>query len=285
MNRDERIIQLKLDVIFKRVFGDDKNENIIASFISSLLEIPRDSIRKILIHNVELAPEYFDQKFSRLDLKMDVDGRIVNIEMQVTREPDFRNRTLFYWAKIFSEELRSGEGYESLKQTICINIINFNLFDCGEYHSFFQVMEQDRHEILSNKFAIHFFELQKLSRAASHKPMDDWLRLINAETEGELMDLQEKTAIPEVRDTIVLLRRLNADEAVRQEAYMREKRLHDEASAMLHAQQEGRNEGLKEGRKEGLREGKKEERERIIALMKEDGYTDEQIARLFRSRA
>ncbi len=81
MDRAEKIVMLKLDVIFKRVFGDEKNKDIIATFISDLLEIPRSSIRSIYINNVELTPKFFDQKFSRLDLKLDVDGRIVNIEM------------------------------------------------------------------------------------------------------------------------------------------------------------------------------------------------------------
>ena len=42
--------------------------------------------------------------------------------------------------------------------------------------------------------------------------MEDWLNLINAETEGELMDIETNTQIKEVRDTIVILRELNADE-------------------------------------------------------------------------
>ena len=46
------------------------------------------------------------------------------------------------------------------------------------------------------------------------------------------MAIQQTTMIPEVKKTIVILRELNADEKVRQEAYYREKRLHDEASAL-----------------------------------------------------
>lgn len=91
-------------------------------------------------------------KFSRLDLRLDVDGRIVNIEMQVNRETDFKERTLFYWSKLYSEELRTGEEYGELKQTICINIINFDLFDCEDYHSRFKVLETERHEVLTENY-------------------------------------------------------------------------------------------------------------------------------------
>lgn len=246
MNKEEKIVMLKLDVIFKRVFGNDSNKAIIAAFISDLLEIPRESIKAIYINNVELTPEYLEMKFSRLDMKLDVDGRIVNIEMQVNRETDFKERTLFYWSKLYSEELKTGEEYGELKQTICINIINFDLFDCEDYHSRFKVLETERHEVLTEKFAIHFFELKKLSKFKKNRRMEDWLNLINAETEGDLMAIQQTTQIPEVKDTIVMLRQLSADEQVRMEAHYREKRLHDEATALGSARREGKTEGILE---------------------------------------
>jgi predicted transposase/invertase (TIGR01784 family) len=117
IDRGQPIVKLKLDIIFKRVFGNENNKDIIAAFLSALLEIPRESIEEIYIDNVELVPEYLEQKFSRLDLRLDVDGRIVNVEMQVNREPDFQDRTLFYWAKMFSEDLSAGQEYDELKRT------------------------------------------------------------------------------------------------------------------------------------------------------------------------
>ena len=257
----ERIIMLKLDIIFKRVFGNDGNKDIIAAFVSDLLEIPRQSIEQIIINNVELAPEYLEQKFSRLDLNLVVDGRNVNIEMQLNRESDFKDRTLFYWSKLYSDELKAGDEYEQLKQTICINIINFDLFDCDDYHSHFKVLENERHEVLTDKFAIHFFELKKLSKFKKNRRMEDWLNLINAETEGELMAIQQNTNIPEVKDTIVILRQMNADEQLRKEAFYREKRLHDEASALGGAR----------------REGEAKAYLKLTENMRKNGFTEEQI--------
>ena len=281
MYSDERIVKLKLDIIFKRIFGNAKNENIIAAFISDLLEIPRKDIKAVYIDNVELVPEYLDQKFSRLDIKMDVDGRIVNIEMQVNREPDFKDRTLFYWSKLYSEELKVGEEYGELKQTICINIINFDLFDCEDYHSNFRIFENERRELLTDKFSIHFFELKKLGKFKRNRRMEDWLDLINAETESDLMEIQNKSTIPEVHETIVKLRELSADEKLKREAYYREKRMHDEASAIIGSRREGRAEGLAkglaEGREKGLAEGRTKERDIIIKNMRKNGFTEEQI--------
>ena len=268
VDRNQPIVKLKLDVIFKRVFGNQNNKDIIAAFLSALLEIPRESIEEIYIENVELAPEYLEQKFSRLDLRLNVDGQMVNVEMQVNYEPDFKERTLFYWSKMFSEELRSGEEYGDLKRTVCINIINFDLFDCADYHSHFQVMESSRHEILSDKLSIHFVELKKLDNVRKNQAMEDWLHLIDAETEGELMELQQRTMIPEVKETIVMLRQLSADEQVRRDAYYREKRLHDEATAIGNATRKGRAEGRAEVKNE------------LMEMWRQKGFTEEQIKEL-----
>ena len=113
-------------------------------------------------------------------------------------------------------------------------------------------MEKTRQEVLSDKMDIHFFELKKIKKAAKHKPMEDWLNLINAETEGELMDVEATTQINEVKKAIVVLRELNADDQLRAEAYYREKRLHDEATALGHARREGKEEGRAEGLVEGM---------------------------------
>ena len=281
MNAEEKIVMLKLDIIFKRVFGNEKNTEIIAGFISDMLDIPREKITKVVIKNVELPPEEIDQKFSRLDLNLYVDGRKINIEMQINKESAYKERTLFYWAKLYSDDLDSGEDYSALSQTICVNIINFNLFDCENYHSHFMLKEKERDEVMTDKLAIHFFELKKVGKYKRNKRMEDWLTLINAETEGDLMALQQNTSIPEIQKTIVILREMSADEKIREEARRREKRLHDEATALNHARKEGIEEGIEKGRVEGEAIGEARGRAEGIAsvaeAMRKKGYTEKQI--------
>ncbi|MGN0605543.1 MAG: PD-(D/E)XK nuclease family transposase [Oscillospiraceae bacterium] len=44
MERETKIIKLKLDIIFKRIFGNEKNDKIITAFIEDLLEMKRGTI-------------------------------------------------------------------------------------------------------------------------------------------------------------------------------------------------------------------------------------------------
>ena len=75
------------------------------------------------------------------------------------------------------------------------------------------------------------------------------------------MDNRNEAASPEVNDTIVRIRQLSADEQLRRQAAMREKRLHDEQSALYGAKQEGR----------------QQERNELREKMRKMGYTEEQI--------
>ena len=280
MEKNNRIIKLKLDVIFKAMFGREGSEDILADFLSRLLEIPRQSIRRIIMDNVELIPDNYADKFSRVDLKMQVDERLINIELQINNEEHFRERTLYYWSRIYGSELKSGEDYGRLKETICINIVNFNLFDCKEFHSHFKIIEKNRQEVLTDKFGIHFFELKKIGKNPNKdNPMELWLQLINAETEEEL-DMLENTNVQEINKAILVLRELNADENMRRLAEIREKALHDEASAINSAEERGMAKGIvkciEEGRAAGIEEGI-ELTKRAFRLSMQ-GYSVKQIA-------
>ena len=79
------------------------------AIISVFLDIPTESIKMIKVSNPELPPENVASKFSRLDLSLNVDDKLVNVEIQMKMEPDYRDRTLFYWAKLYTSELKSGE--------------------------------------------------------------------------------------------------------------------------------------------------------------------------------
>ena len=112
-------------------------------------------------------------------------------------------------------------------------------------------------------------------------PMEDWLDLINAETEEDLMAHGEATQIPEIKKAIVELRRMSASEKIRQEAEYREKMLHDEASALSGARMEGEAIGLKKGEAIGVEKGKAELRRSIESKLCNQGFSEEQIKALF----
>lgn len=255
MGRD--VVSAKLDVIFKKLFTE--NTDLLHSFVASMLDIPPESIKEIQISNPELPPETVTSKFSRLDLSLNVDDKLVNVEIQVKTDTDFRDRTLFYWAKLYTSELKSGEDYGTLKQTITINIINFNMFEGNDYHTEVAAMIKDRNEIFSDKFSMHFFELKKISKNPKTS-REQWLQFINADSE-ENLKMVEATSIPIIQKAVKVIYDMSEDTKTREIARLREKALHDEASALKHAKDEGR----------------AEERNAMIEKMRAKGMSEEQI--------
>ena len=256
MDKETKIVKLKLDLIFKRVFGTEEHKNWLANLVANLLDIPLESIENIEIQNTEMVPDYLNQKFSRLDFRVKVNDEIINIELQVHFEEDYAERTLYYWSKLYSEQLKVKDAYGDAEKTICINILNFNLFDCKEYYSSFKIMEESRHSILTDRFSIVFFELKKLKNARKNKPVEVWLDLINAETEGDLEMIESTTNVKDIHDIIFTIREMSADEKTRYEAEMREKAIMDERSALANSERRGFKRGIKKGEAVGLEKGK-----------------------------
>ena len=61
-----------------------------------------------------------------------------------------------------------------LPRTVVISIVGFNLFDCEDFHSEYEVLEVTSHIPLTDKFSMHYFELSKLPELVSS---DDKLKL------------------------------------------------------------------------------------------------------------
>ena len=126
-----------------------------------------------------------------------------------------------------------------LPRTMIISIIDFNLFDCKEFHSFFQPMEVTRHTLLSDKMGFHFFELRKLPDDVSEKyDLLLWLALFRAETEEDLEKIKNM-GVPTMEQAINAYYTITASSEFREIERLREKARNDEAQALYHAEQKG----------------------------------------------
>ena len=268
------VVSAKLDIIFKKIFTE--NKDMLHSFVASMLDIPQESITDIIVTNPEIPPETMTGKFSRLDLSLKVDNKLVNVEIQVKNDADYRDRTLFYWAKLYSSELKSGEDYSELKQTITINIINFNMFPGENYHNEVAAVIKETGEVFSDKFSIHFFELKKVGRKPNpNSSRELWLQFINADSE-EALDMISQTNVPIIKKAVNVIYDMSEDTRIREIARLREKAMHDEASALKHAKAEGI--------EEGVTQGAAKEREATIRMLKANGFSDEQISAMYAGR-
>ena len=55
-----------------------------------------------------------------------------NIEVQLLRYPNFHERCLHYWARLFNENFKEGEPHSRLRRTVCIAIVNHAFEDAPD---------------------------------------------------------------------------------------------------------------------------------------------------------
>ena len=234
----------KTDTLFKMLFV--KHQDLLKKLVAALLGIKVENIRQFVVRNEGMPPEVLGDKFCRLDINMVVNGQLIDLEIQVANEDDYPERVMLYWAREFSTALPAGESYSMLPRTIIISIIDFKLFDCAEYHSFFQPLEVTRHTLLSDKMGFYFFELKKLPKNITEdNALLLWLSLFNANTEEDLERIK-RMEVPEMNQAINAYYSITASDEFREIERLREKARHDEAQALYHAEQKGRSEGISE---------------------------------------
>ena len=75
-------------------------------------------------------------------------------------------RSVYYFSKMFSEQLHAGDDYRELKKTIVIDILNFELLEkATTYHSVFHLWEDSVRFKLTDVAEFHILELPRLDVA------------------------------------------------------------------------------------------------------------------------
>jgi predicted transposase/invertase (TIGR01784 family) len=228
---------LKNDALFKMLFV--KYPDLLKWLVAELLEMDYGSIEQFDITNPEMLPETMGDKFCRLDINMMVDGKRVDLEIQVRDEGDYPERSLFYWARDYSTALAEGDDYSLLPRTIIISIVNFTLFGCTEFYSEFQALEVTRHIPLTDKMSLHYYELPKLPALENTGHGKElWLTLFKAETEEEIAKI-EALEVPIMNQALGAYRHVSASPEFREIERLRSKARHDEAQALKNAEKRG----------------------------------------------
>ncbi|MDR3314330.1 MAG: Rpn family recombination-promoting nuclease/putative transposase [Oscillospiraceae bacterium] len=277
-----RILSPKMDVIFKLLFGDARNADILGDFLQAVLDLDAAEFAELTIVDPHLKQEFPQDKLGILDVKLKTkSGHTIDIEIQVLSMPEMRQRLVYYLSNMITEQLREGDSYLELKRSICIAIVDFPLItESGSCHTVFRLLEQQEHFPFTNLLEINVLDLTKVPTEEPGKLMD-WLRFIKAEQEEEFQMASNENAA--IQKAYAKLQVLSDDEANKMLYDARVKAWRDEQSRLGGARRdglaEGRAEGRMEGRMEGRTEGRTEGRAEIIRLMFADGTDAPTIAK------
>ena len=251
----------KLDVVFQALFGEVGNESITKGFLETILERKIDSID--LSRNPILRREFKDEKLGVLDIIAKLDkNEICNIELQIVDKKNIIERILYYWSRLYSRQIKSGEDYKILQKAIVILITDFKIENLEEldYHSRWKIMEdkQGKKIILTQKLEIDIIELPKIiGKEKEQDNLLDWLYFLeNPKSERVTEKMKENENL---KEAVKKLDNLSEDEKMQRIADLRQKAIMDEKAIY--------EKGLEVGIEKGIMEGSQKEKIEIAKKM------------------
>ena len=198
-----QFVDVRTDIAFKKVFGNEQHKEILISFLNAVLDLHSDKrIREITLKNPWQAPDIPILKETILDIKaVDHRGITFIIEMQIKDTPCFDKRALYYTAKAYTGQIKKGDEYPKLNQVIFIGILDFNSFDGDNYLTRHLILNQETLKQELPDLEFNFIELRKFNKSEEdlESIIDKWIYFIK--NAGNL-NMIPRTAeeIPELKE-------------------------------------------------------------------------------------
>ncbi len=284
---EPRIYSFLNDFVFKWLFGQEKNAKFTICLLNALLHLERKrKIKEVTILNPFNEKEFKEEKLSVVDVKVqDHLGRIYIVELQVLRDRSFVQRSIYYLAKVYSRQLKSGQHYRNLQPVTAISILGFNLFKRSDkIQEIFNLINQEGTLKLDKTLELHYVDLTRFNK---DKPricrtrFEKWLHVLKfghlyGKMEAELDE--ELKAEEGVSDMVSEFKKINADEEKRQLMEAREKSRDALKIIKGDSFTRGHKKGHQKGKIEGKIEGKVEGKIEVALKMHAAGRSIEEIS-------
>jgi len=267
------------DLAFKRIFGSEKNKDILIHFLNDIFARTINPIEDVTFLKTAQDPEVAAQRVSIVDiLCQDAEGNKFIVEMQVGKEPGFERRAQYYAAKTYIQQREKGTEYKDLKQVTFLAIMNSSLFpNDNRYLTHHHIMDTETYERHLKDFSFSFLELPKFDKEKDHlKTMTEkWAFFFKHAPETKEEDLNQ------IIGSDLIIKRAY-DELDRYSWSPEELMTYDaidmkqsaDKAILEGAFEEGREEGLSEG----IEKGREEEKIEIANAMLAKGIDLETIS-------
>ncbi|MCM3703987.1 Rpn family recombination-promoting nuclease/putative transposase [Paenibacillus macerans] len=245
------------DFVFKRIFGSEDNKDVLLAFLNrAFAESGEPPLTEIVLLNPYTDKDAPLDKQSIFDIwAKTIEGKLINVEMQLFNKYDIEKRTLYYWSRRYSSQLQEGQSYKQLKKCVTINILNFTAIANDRYHNVYHLREDHTGLELCEDIEVHVMELSKLDdqSISMEGGLVNWLLFLKSadKSNWEVLRMNE----PNLKKAMDTLEFLSLDREARRKYEERQKYLHDEASMIEWATDRGMAKGMEKGVEKGIAQG------------------------------
>ncbi len=269
------------DLCFKRIFGSEKNKDILIHFLNDIIDRPA-LIKEVTFLKTSQDPEIAPLRVSVVDVMCeDQDKNRFIIEMQLSHEKGFDRRALYYAAKAYCSQAHAGGSYADLKEIIFLAIADFVIFpNKAAYKSDHVILDKETSENDLKDFSFTFLELPKFNKNINNLEtiIEKWVYFFK---HGETTSEDDVERIIEGDDIIERayeeLNRFSWNEEELLTYDQSEKYYNSYIATIENKYEEGIEKGLKKGREEGKQEGIEESKLIIAKNMLKTGINEKTI--------
>ena len=263
MANDEKNLKLlkpKIDVVFQSLFSK-KNEKITKAFAEAMLD---EKVKKITINDdKELFREKPEDKLGILDLELDInDTEKVDVEIQLLDRSNIQERLLFYFSKLYYNEVKKGDDYKKAKRVVMVAILDYDLDltkEIKRMETKWKLREENAKDlVLTDKIEIDIIELSKVRAEYERNKQNkkaQWALFINDPNTREVKEIMKENE--DIEEAVVTVHKMTEDEKMRRLADLREKAIMDEKAIRRKGYEDGELNGIKKGRAEGRAESQR----------------------------
>ena len=209
------ILSPRSDFVFKRIFGNQANADILAEFLLSVLSLSKNEYDTLTIIDPHLNRMATDGKMSILDVKLRTrTGKIIDIEINISPMSEMRERIIYYTARMITEQMEKGDRYSAIKKVVSIVITDYVMVNENKkYHNRYTMFDKINDSEFTDIIEIDTLELPKLAAGGDGSALSDWMQFLKSQTEEELTMLAQKSA--PLNKAVGVLLELSADEQTR----------------------------------------------------------------------
>ncbi|GAB4178962.1 MAG: Rpn family recombination-promoting nuclease/putative transposase [Coleofasciculaceae cyanobacterium] len=257
-------INPKTDFAFKKIFGSTDSKDILISFLNALLYEAEPIIEDLEIIDPYSASKVRGLKDTYLDVKAKITGnQTVIIEMQVLNVAAFEKRVLYNAAKVYSTQLKTGEGYSKLNPVIALTITDFEMLaNYEDVISHFVFKEKQKlFDYPTNELEMVFVELPKFQKELDELETltDKWIYFMKNTNRLETVP-ETMGTVPEIQKAFSIANEANLSYQELEDLEKREMFIEDQRGAII----KGIQEGITQGRLQGITQGRLQGQQELI---------------------
>lgn len=259
----------KYDRVFKAIFCDEDNKELMKEFLSRILE---RNVEDVTFLRSELEVRNTSERVKTVDVLVNVSGKYIHIEMNTSPTPYLHCWNFNYFTTLYNKKTTRGEEYDIYTLFLHLDF-TYGMGNNGKIKEEYQVRSKEGTQYISN-FKIIEYNMDKIMEfwySGDEKEILKYKHLMMLDMDKqELEEISRGDAFMEKFQS--KLSHLNEDETF--QSYMTE----EQDRIVCH--NTDKRLAYNEGVNEGIEQGAKEKQLEIARVMLKEGDSFEKVARI-----